>query len=154
MPFGWTDGPASFTQVINLVLNGLTWTHSPVYLDDIIIWARTFEEHIHCLRLVFDRKRTAGLKVKPTKCHFLRREVTFLGHVDSSDRIKTDPENFKAVKTWPLPLHVKELQSFLGLAGYYRKFTLVFFIFAEPLYKLCRKNVPFCWQQEQQPALE
>ena len=89
MPFGLTNGPASVTRLINLVLNGLTWTHCIVYLDDIIIWAQIFEEHIHCLRLVFNRKRTAGLKLTPTKCHFLRREVTFLSHVVSSDRMKT-----------------------------------------------------------------
>ena len=154
MPFGLTNGPASFTRLMNLALSGLTWTHCLVYLDDIIIWASTFEDHIRRLRLVFDRIRAAGLKLKPTKCHFLRKEVAFLGHVVSSDGIKTDPEKVKAVKTWPEPVNVKELQSFLGLAGYYRKFILGFSIIAEPLYKLCRKNVPFGWQQEQQAAFE
>ncbi|KAL9952487.1 hypothetical protein ACROYT_G039751 [Oculina patagonica] len=154
MPFGLTNGPASFTRLMNLALNGLTWTHCLVYLDDIIIWAPTFEEHIRRLRLVFDRKRAAGLKLKPTKCRFLRKEVAFLGHVVSSDGIKTDPEKVKAVKTWPVPVNVKELQSFLGLASYYRKFILGFSIIAEPLYQLCRKNVAFTWQQEQQSAFE
>ena len=123
-------------------------------MDDIIIWAPTFEEHIHRLRLVFNRIRAAGLKLKPTKCRFLRKEVAFLGHVVSSDRIKTDPGKVEAVKTWPLALNVKELQSFLGLASYYRKFILGFSVIAEPLYQLCRKNVPFNWKQEQQSAFE
>ena len=78
----------------------------------------------------------------------------FLGHVVSSDGIKTDPEKVKAVKTWPVPVNVKELQSFLGLAGYYRKLMVGFPIFSEPLYELCRRNVPFNWQQEQQAAFE
>ena len=133
MPFGLTNGPASFTRLMNLALNGLTWTHCLVYLDDIIIWASTFEDHIRRLRLEFDRKRTACLKLKPSKCHFLRKEVAFLGHVVSSDGIQTDLEKVKAVKTWPVSVNVKELQSFFVLAGYYRKFILGFFIIAEPL---------------------
>ena len=153
MPFGLTNGPASLTRLMNLALSGLTWTHCLVYLDDIIIWASTFENHIHRLWLVFDRMRIAGLKLKPTKCHFFQKEVTFLGHV-SADGIKTDPEKVKAVKTWPVPMNVKELQSFLGLASYYRKFILGFSSIAEPLYTLCRKNIPFSWQQEQQAAFE
>ena len=154
MPFGMTNGPASFTRLMNLALSGLTWTHCLVYLDDIIIWAPTFEDHICRLRLVFDRIRAAGLKLKPTKCRFLRKEVAFLGHVVSSDGIKTDPEKVKAVKTWPVPLNVKELQSFLGLASYYMKFILGFSIIAEPLYQLCRKTVSFSWLKEQQSAFE
>lgn len=154
MPFGLTNRPASFTRLMNQALSGLTWTHGLVYLDNIIIWASTFENHIHCLWLVFDRMRMAGLKQKPTKCHFLQKEVAFLGHVVSVDGITTDPEKVKAVKTWPVPVNLKELQSFLGLAGYYRKFILGFSSIAEPLYTLCRKNIPFSWQQEQQAAFE
>lgn len=154
MPFGLTNGPASFTRLMNLALNGLTWTHCLAYLDDIIIWASTFEDHIRRLRLMFNRKRTACLKWKPSKCHFLRKEVAFLGYVVSSDGIQTDLEKVKAVKTWPVSVNVKELQSFPVLAGYYRKFILGFLIIAEPLYKLCRKKVPFSWQQEQQAAFE
>ena len=72
----------------------------------------------------------------------------------STDGIKTDPEKVKAVKTWPVPVNVKDLQSFLGLAGYYKKFILGFSSTAEPLYTLCRKNMPFSCQQEQQAAFE
>ena len=154
MPFGLTNGPANFTRLMNLPLSGLTWTHCLVYLDDIIIWASTFENHIHRLRLVFDRMRTAGLKLKPSKCHFLQKEVTFLGHVVSADGIKTDPEKVKDVKTWPVQVNAKELQSFLGLAGYYRELILEFSSIAEPLCTLCRKNIPFSWRQEQQAAFE
>ena len=86
--------------------------------------------------------------------HFLQKEVTFLGHVVSVDGITTDPEKVKAVKTWPVPVNLKELKGFLGLAGYYRKFILGFSSIAKPLYTLCRKNIPFSWQQEQQAAFE
>ena len=145
MPFGLINGPASFMRLMNLALSGLTWTHCLTYLNDIIVWAPTFEEHIHRLRLVFNRIRAAGLKLKPTKCRFLRKEVAFLGHVVSADGTKTDPGKVEAVKTWPVPLNVKELQTFLGLASYYRKFILGFSVIAEPLYQLCRKNVLFSW---------
>ena len=78
MPFGLTNEPANLNRLMTLALSVLTWTHCLVYLDDIITWASTFKNHIHLLRLVFDRVRTAGLKLKPTKCHILQKEVTFL----------------------------------------------------------------------------
>ena len=87
MPFRLTNGPASLTRLIKLVLNGLTWTHSLVYLDN---KKNTSTAYSKCLIVIH---RTAGLKLKPTKCHFLRREVTFLGHVVSSDRMKTSCQN-------------------------------------------------------------
>ena len=154
MPFGLTNGFASFTCLMNLALGGLTWTHCLVYLDDIIVWDPTFDDHLHRRRLVFDGIQAAGLKLKPSKCQFLKREVTFLGHVVSAEGIKRDPAKVEAVKTWPAPLDVKELQSFLGLASYYRKFISRFSIIVEPLYKLCRKSTPFHWRQEQQLAME
>ena len=88
VPFSLTNGSASFTWLMNLALSGLTWTHCLVSLDDIIIWAPTFEDHIYHLWLVFDRIRAAVLKLKPTKCQFLRNEVTFLGHAVSPKRNK------------------------------------------------------------------
>jgi len=143
VPFGLTNGPSSLTRLMNLALSGLSWTHCLVYMDDSIIWAPTFEDYLHCLRLDFNRVRAAGLKLKPIKCQFLKREVTFLGHVVSSDGIKTYPEKVKAVITWATPLDVKELRCFLSLASYYRRFISGFPIIAEPLYKLCSKNAPF-----------
>ena len=96
--------------------------------------------------------RTAGLKLKATKCQFLKREVSFLGHVVSSEGIKTDPDKVETVRTWSTLVDIKELQSFLGLASYYRRFISGFSIIAEPLYKLSRKGVAFQWQTEQESA--
>ena len=137
---------------MNLALSELTWTTCLVYLDDIIIWAPSFKEHLRRLRLVFDRIRTAGLKLKPTKCQFLKREVSFLGHVVSSEGIKTDPDKVETVRTWPTSVDIKELQSFLSLASYYRRFNSGFSIIVEPLYKFSRKGVSFQWQLEQESA--
>ena len=80
------------------------------------VWAPSLEEHLHRLRLLFNRIRTAALKLKPTFSRFLKREVSFAGHVVSSDGIKTDPDKVGTVRTWPTPVDIKELQSFIGLA--------------------------------------
>ena len=128
MPFGLTNGPASFTHLINLALDGLTWTYCLVYLDDIIVWSATFDEHLYRLRQVFDRIRKAGLKLKPAKCQFLKKRVTFLGHVVSCKGIETDPEKPRAVDEWPTSENLTELQSFLGLASYYIRFIVDFSI--------------------------
>ncbi|KAK3703410.1 hypothetical protein QZH41_003909 [Actinostola sp. cb2023] len=114
----------------------------------------SFEEHLHRLRLVFSRIRQAGLKLKPAKCQFLKQRVTFLGHVVSSQGIETDPEKTKAVVDWPVPVDVKELQRFLGLVGYYRRFVTEFSTTAEPLYRLCKKFTPFQWGSKEQMAFE
>ena len=121
MPFRLTNGAASFTRLMNLALGGLTSTHCLAYLDDVIIWAPFFEEHLHRLRLLFHRIRTAALNLKPTSCQFLKREVSLLGHVVSSDVIKTDPEKVETVRTWPPPVDSKEFQSFIGLGNYHRR---------------------------------
>ena len=97
MPFKLTNGPASFTRLMNLALDGLTWTYRLVYIDDILVWSATFDEHLYRLRQVFDRIRRAGLKLKPAKCQFLKKRVTFLGHVVSCNGIETDPEKTTAV---------------------------------------------------------
>ena len=154
MPFGLTNGPASFTRLMNLALDGLTWIYCLVYLDDIIVWSAIFYKHLHRLRQVFDRIRKAGLKLKPAKCQFLKKRVTFLGHVVSSQGIETDPEKTRDVDEWPTPENLVELQSFLGLASYYRRFIADFSIIAEPLYRLSKKGIRFLWGPEQRRAFE
>ncbi|KAK3727755.1 hypothetical protein QZH41_005220 [Actinostola sp. cb2023] len=113
---------------------------------------RSFEEHLHRLCLVFSRIRQAELKLKPAKCQFLKQRVTFLGHVVLSQGIETDPEKTKAVVDWPVPVDVKELQRFLGLVGYYRRFVTELSTTAEPLYRLCKKITPFQWGTKEQTA--
>ena len=154
MPFGLSNGPASFTRLMNLALDGLTWTYCLLYRDDIIVWSDTFDEHLSRLGQVFDRIRKAGLKLKPAKCQFLKKRVTFLGHVVSCNGIETDPEKTRAVDDWPTPENLTELQSFLGLASYYRRFIFDFSIVAEPLYRLSKKGVKFQWEPEQRKAFE
>ena len=118
LPFGVTNGPGTFTRLMNLALPGLTWRECLVYLDDIIIMSGTFDEHLSRLRSVFERLRDAGLRLKSSKCVFLQRQVSFLGHVVSAEGIQTDPEKIAAVRDWPTPTSISELKGFLGLVTY------------------------------------
>ena len=125
---------------MNLALQGLTWRECLVYLDDVIIMSGTFDEHLSRLRSVFERLRDAGLKLKSSKCVFLQRQVSFLGHVVSAEGIQTDPEKIAAVRDWPTPTSISELKGFLGLVTYYRRFIPSFSEMAEPLNYLTRKQ--------------
>eukprot|EP00731_Ephydatia_muelleri_P007461 Em0003g1709a len=109
------------------------------------IQGTTFQEHLHHLTSVFTRLRGAGLKLKPKKCTLCRQQVTFLGHIVSTDGVATDPSKTEAVSKWPIPQNRKEVQQFLGLANYYRRFVKDFALISKPLQRLTEKNAPFEW---------
>ena len=90
-----------------------------IYLDNIIVFSKTPEEHIERLRGVFEKLATAGLRLKPSKCEFFKPRVTYLGHIVSKDGIETDPKKIEAIKKWPIPKTVMEVRSFLGFTNYY-----------------------------------
>ena len=152
MPFGLCNAPSTFQRLMEYVLAGLQWSTCLIYLDDIIIYGRHFEEHLTRLREVFVRLRDAGLKLKPRKCYFLRREVEYLGHVISENGVSTDPAKVERIIKWPAPKNVRELRSFLGLASYYRRFIKNFATIAAPLHRLTEKNKPFYWNESCQEA--
>ena len=122
MPFGLTNSPATFERLMEVVLQNLQWERCLVYLDDVIVFGKTFDETLSNLITVFDRFREANLKLKPKKCKLFRNEVSFLGHIVSKDGVKCDPEKIRSVQDWKIPENVTEVKSFLGLASYYRKF--------------------------------
>ena len=132
---------------MDIVLTGLQWTSCLVYLDDIIVLGRTFTEHLSNLGSVFSPIRDAGLKIKPEKRSFLKKKVKYHGHIVSKEGIAADPEKTATVKTWPTPTSTKEVQQFLGLANYYRRFIKDFAQIAKPLHKLTEQT-SFLWTTE------
>ena len=152
MPFGLCNAPGTFERLMENVLAGLQFKTLLIYLDDIIIPCKTFKEGLEHLATVFSRFKTAGLKLKPRKCHLFQKEVKYLGHKVSENGIQTDPEKIEAVKAWPTPTNVHEVRSFIGLCSYYRKFIKSFSEVAEPLHRLTRKNQTFTWSRECEAA--
>ena len=117
MPFGLCNAPATFQRLMDLVLAGVQWSQCLVYLDDIIVIGKSFEEHLRNLSSVLQRLREANLRLKPKKCFFCRKQVAYLGHVVSSGGVATDPEKTSKVSDCPIPTTVIEVQQFLGLAS-------------------------------------
>ena len=117
MPFGLTNAPATFQRLIESCLGELYLNWCIIYLDDIIVFSRTPEEHLHRLKGVISKLRAAGLKLKPTKCNLCRQQINCLGHFVSKERVSTDPDKIKAVTKWPQPTTVTELRSFLGFVS-------------------------------------
>ena len=117
MPFGATNAPATFQRLMHDCLGDLNMNWCIVCLDDIIIFSDTKKEHLKRLEAVFQKLITAGLKLKPSKCHFFREEIEYLGHVVSGKGISTNPKKVEAVAKWPTPQTVYDVRSFLGLLG-------------------------------------
>ena len=154
LSMGLTNAPSQFQRLMDLTMAGLVWDACLVFLDDVIVFASTFETHLERLKLVFERLIQANLKLKPSKCQLFRREVRFLGHVVSSKGIAADPEKIRAVANWPRPRNLHEVRGFLGLSGYYRRFIESYSSIAKDLHKLTEKGQPFVWQAEQETAFQ
>ena len=154
MPFGLCNAGATFERLMERVLSNLSWKICLVYLDDIIVLSKDFDEHLSNLRQVFSRLKRANLKMNPKKCILLQSQVSFLGHIVSGDGIATDPSKIEAVDKWPTPTSVKEVRSFLGLCSYYRKFVNKFADIARPLHKLTETKSKFHWGEDCQTAFD
>ena len=115
MPFGLTNAPATFQRLMESCLGELHLNWYIIYLDDIIVFSRTPEEHVHRPRSVFEKLKAASLKLKPSKCDFFKKEIKYLGHVVSEEGISTDPGKIKSVTEWPQPTTVTEVRSFWDL---------------------------------------
>ena len=158
MPFGLTNAPAIFQRLMQRVLSGLNPAEGPdyvaVYIDDILIFSRTMEEHLHHISRVLDRLRAAGLKLRPTKCHFLCQRVEYLGHLITPHGLGPNPKRVSAVADFPVPASVTQVRQFVGLTSYYRRFIKNFAKTAAPLHNLTRKDVEFCWTVQCQDAFD
>lgn len=142
LPFGLTNAPATYQRIMQEILGDYNNKICLIYLDDLIIFSKTFDEHLHNLDLILTRLHEACLKLAPEKCFFFRPRVNFLGHVVTADGIETDPEKIEKVKTWPKPENPAELRSFLAFAGYYRKFIKNFSQIARPLSEMLPPTSP------------
>ena len=154
MPFGLTNAPATFQRLMQCVLAGLTETQCLIYLDDILVFSKSFSEHLLRLENVLIALRKAGLKLKPSKCHFAQKEVKFLGHIISHAGVSPDPAKIEAVSTYPVPQNVQQLRRFMGLSNYYRRFIANYSKIAGPLNKLLSKSSSFIWSKECQLAFD
>ena len=136
MPSGVTNVPTAFMDLMNRVFRDYLDQFVVVFIDDILIYSKSVEEHEEHLRLVLGRLQREKLYAKFSKCDFWLEQVSFLGHIVSRDGIAVDPEKIKAVVEWPTPKSVTEIRSFLGLAGYYRRFVEGFSKIAGPMTRL------------------
>ena len=154
MPFGLTNAPAVFMDLMNRVCRPYLDKFVIVFIDDILIYSRSEEEHRQHLRLILETLRAEKLYAKFSKCEFWIREVNFLGHVVSEKGIHVDPSKIKAIENWSAPTTPIEIQQFLGLAGYYQRFIQNFSKIAKPLTTLTQKGVMFKWGDKQEAAFQ
>ena len=154
LPFGLASGPGIFMRMISRALHGILGKFAMAYLDDILIFSPSFESHLNHIDEVFKRLKSANLCLNKKKCHFVKPEIEYLGHILSPNGIKPNPEKVRAIQNMDPPTTVKGIRSFLGLAGYYRNFIPQFSAIARPLTKLISKNARFHWGTEVQEAFE
>ncbi|XP_052193963.1 uncharacterized protein LOC127802285 [Diospyros lotus] len=148
MPFGLINAPAAFMDTMNRVFRPFLDKFVIVFIDDILIYSPSEEEHESHLRIILQTLQEHKLYAKFSKCEFWLYQVAFLGHVISAEGISVDPAKITAVANWKQPRSVTEIKSFLGLAGYYRKFVEGFSKIATPLTKLTQKGVKFDWSKQ------
>ncbi|XP_066445489.1 uncharacterized protein, partial [Eleutherodactylus coqui] len=160
MPFGLTNAPGTFQRLMEHCLGDLNFESVLIYLDDIVVFGTSFEDHLKKLRQVLGRLQDHGLKIKPKKCQLLQQRIEFLGHVVTPEGVQPAPSKVEAVQKWPQPRTLWEVQAFLGLAGCYRRFIPKFCHLAGPLNELLRgttggpRNRPIEWGPRQQEAFE
>jgi hypothetical protein len=153
LPFGLTNAPGVFMSLMNGVFREYLDKFIQVFIDDILIYSRTTEEHDEHLRLVLQCLREHKLYGKLSKCSFYQSRIHYLGHVISGEGIAVDPAKVEAIMEWPAPTNVIEVCSFMGLAGYYRRFVEGFSKIANPITELQKKNKKFVWTREMRGSI-
>uniref|UniRef100_A0A8R7TTJ8 Reverse transcriptase domain-containing protein n=1 Tax=Triticum urartu TaxID=4572 RepID=A0A8R7TTJ8_TRIUA len=148
MSFGLTNAPTYFMSMMNKVFMEFLDKFVVVFIDDILVYSKKEEEHKEHLRLVLEKLREHQLYAKFSKCEFWLKEVGFLGHVISGEGIAVDPTKVQYVTEWLAPTSVGEIRSFLGLAGYYRRFIEKFSKIAKPMTELLKKDTKFKWTED------
>ena len=147
MPFGLNNAASTFQRTMELALQGLQWTTCLIYIDDVIVFGRNFDEHIRRIEEVFQRLKLAGLKLKPEKCNMLQSEVVFLGHVVTAEGTKPNPTNITKVLGWPKPKTAKQVKQLVAMGSYYRRYVKNFASLVRPMVELTKKGKKFVWSE-------
>ena len=140
MPFGLCNAPSTFQRALENALGDIVGKFCEIFIDDILVYSETFQEHLDHLWAVFTKLKEAGFKLKPQKCYFAQAEVGYLGHVLSAEGIRPDPKKVELIKYFPAPTDLRSLRGFLGLVGYYRRFVQNFAKSPRP-YISCSKRM-------------
>ncbi|XP_073273292.1 uncharacterized mitochondrial protein AtMg00860-like [Primulina huaijiensis] len=148
IPFGLTNAPTAFMDMMHRIFQPFLHKFVVIFIDDILIFSRSHEEHAQHLRLILKTLKEHQLYAKFSKCEFWLEKVSFLGHFISGKGLEVDPPKIEAISRWKQPINITEIKSFLGLAGYYRRFIKDFVKIAVLLTQLTRKDNPFLWNDE------
>jgi hypothetical protein len=148
LPMGLKNSPSIFQRAMQDMLRDLDFCHC--YIDDVIVASESPEEHLHHLRILFERLRSSKVLAKGTKAMLFRTKVDFLGHVIGADGVPPQQKKVEAVANWPTPSSVFDIRAFLGLAGYYRKFIYRFSALATPLNALLKDNAEWKWEPSEE----
>jgi hypothetical protein len=148
VPFGLTNAPATFMSLMNNVLSKFLDKFKLVFIDDRLIYSKNREEHEEHLRLVLQVLREHHLYAKLNKCDFFQKQIHCLGHVLSEEGVAIDPDKIMSIMEWPTPKDVSNIRSFMGLAGYYRRFIKYFSKIGCPITALQKKGTKFMWTQQ------
>ena len=151
MPFGLNS---TFQRTMELALHGLQWVTCLIYIDDIVVFGRSFDEHISRVQEVLERIKQAGLKLKPDKSNLFQTSVLFLGHVVSGDGVQPSPVNIAKVVDWPRPKTAKQVKQFVALGSYYRRFVKDFATLVRPMVELTKKGKKFIWSTDCEESFE
>lgn len=148
LPMGLKISPSAFSRMMTVAMSGLNYDKCLIYLDDLIIFGRNLDEHNRNLISIFSRLRNVNLKLNPSKCEFLKKQILYLGHIISSEGLSPDPEKVAVIKNYPRPSSSDEVKRFVAFANYYRKFIPNFANIVIPMNKLCKQNVVFDWTDD------
>jgi hypothetical protein len=154
MPFSVTSGPATSQRYINNALRDCLDIYATVYVDDILIYSESLEEHEEHVKAVLERLRKAGLQIALRKCEWEVTSTRFLGFIVSTEEVSPDSEKVAAITNWERPQTVKSVQSFLGFCNFYRRFVEQYSRLAKPLFNLTRKDVQWRWTTDCQEAFD
>ncbi|KAL3598371.1 hypothetical protein D5086_006289 [Populus alba] len=154
MPFGLSNAPSTFMRLMNHVLRKYIGLFVVVYFDDILVYSKTFDDHVKHLRVVFETLQDSKLYGKLTKCYFCKESVVFLGYIISSRGVRVDEEKIEAIRDWPKPASITDVRSFHGLASFYRRFVKDFSSIVAPMTECLKKGKEFRWSEDAQKAFE